>query len=37
MSNGDNGVMSNGYVFGASKPPPPPQKKRGGELKETEQ
>lgn len=36
MSNGDNGVMSNGYVFGASNPPPP-QKKGGGELKEAEQ
>lgn len=37
MSNGDNGVMSNGYVFGASNPPPPKKKKGGGELKETEQ
>lgn len=36
MSNGDNGVMRNGYVFGASNPPPP-KKKGGGELKETEQ
>lgn len=37
MSNGDNGVMSNGYVFGASNPPPSPKKRGGGELKETEQ
>lgn len=36
MSNRGNGVMSNGYVFGASNPPPPP-KKGGGKLKETEQ
>lgn len=33
MSNGDNGVMSNGYVFGASNPPPPPPKKGGGGTK----
>lgn len=32
MSNRGNGVMSNGYVFGASNPPPPP-KKGGGETK----
>lgn len=32
MSNGDNGVMSNGYVFGASNPPPPPKKKGGWDM-----